>query len=64
MMSTYISGRNKSQKLVRREDDCRLLTAVPLKMYSKFGQPQWTLVSQILKNGQWPTVTSTGYYNV
>ena len=27
---------------------CRLLIAVPLKMYSKFGHPRWILVSQIL----------------
>ena len=27
----------------------RLLTAVPLKMYGKFGRPKWILVSQLLK---------------
>ena len=35
-----------------------LLIAVPLKTYGKFGQPKWTLVSQMLKlvrNGQWST---------
>jgi len=33
---------------------CRLLIAIPLKMYSKIGQPKWILVGQMLKmaNGQ------------
>ena len=32
----------------------RLLTAVPLKMFGKFGQPKCILVSQMLKVGKWP----------
>ena len=32
---------------------CRLLIAVTLKMYSKFGQP-----NRLLKNGQWPAAIS------
>ena len=55
----YSSGRNKGQKLVGRffEDRtfCRLLIAIPLKMYSKFGQPKWILVGQMLKLvRKWP----------
>ena len=50
---TFISARNKDQELVGRffEDGIfyRLLIAVPLKMYRKFGQPKWILVSQMLK---------------
>jgi len=41
------SGRNKGQILVGTF--CRLLIAIPLKMYSKIGQPEWILVSQMLK---------------
>ena len=53
------SVRNKSRKLVGYfwEDRtfCRLSLPVPLKMYSKFGQPKWILVSQMLKLvGKWP----------
>ena len=53
------SVRNKGQKLVGRffenQTFCRLLIAVPLKMYSKFGRPKWILVSQMLKLvGKWP----------
>jgi len=34
---------------------CRLLIAIPLKMYSKIGQLKWILVGQILKLiGKWP----------
>ena len=34
---------------------CRLSIAFPLKMYSKFGQPKWILVGQMLKLvGKWP----------
>ena len=42
---------------------CRLLIAVPLKMYSKFGQPKWILVGQMLKLvGKWSTfISSTGF---
>ena len=40
------SGRNKDQKLVGRflenQTFCRLLIAVPLKMYSKFGRGFWS----------------------
>ena len=33
----------------------RLLIAVPLKMYGKFGQPKWIVVGQILKLvRKWP----------
>ena len=57
------SGRNKRQKLVGRffEDWIfrRLLIAFPLKMYSKFGQPKWILVGQMLELvGKWPAVIS------
>jgi len=39
---------------------CRLLIAIPLKMYSKIGQPRWILVCQMLKLvGKWPTVISS-----
>ena len=32
-----------------------LLTAVPFKMYWKFGRPKWILVGQMLKLvGKWP----------
>ena len=33
---------------------CRLLFAVPLKVYSKFGQPKWILIEicQKMANGQ------------
>ena len=53
------SVKDKSQKLVGRfwEDRTfyRLLTAVPLKLYSKFGRPKWILVGQMLKLvGKWP----------
>ena len=49
---------HKDPKLVGRffEDRIfyRLLTAVPLKMYGKFGRPKWILVSQMLKLvGKW-----------
>jgi len=60
-IASYIgtSGRNKGQKLVSHFFDdrtfCRLLIAIPLKMYSKIGQPKWILVSQMLKLvGKWP----------
>ena len=67
-MSTYacISVRNKTQKLVgcflENQTFFRILINVPLKMYSKFGQPKWILVGQMLKwpeNGQWPAAIST-----
>ena len=39
---------------------CRLLIAIPLNMYSKFDQPKWILVGQMLtKNGQWPAAISS-----
>ena len=48
----------KDQKLVGRflenQTFCRFLIAVLLKVYSKFGQPKWILVSQMLKLvGKW-----------
>ena len=53
------SARNKDQKLVSHffEDRIfyRLLIAVPLRMYRKVDQPNWILVSQMLKLvGKWP----------
>ena len=46
--SYMFSVRNKGQKLVscflENQTFCRFLIAVPLKMYSKFGQPKWILV--------------------
>ena len=53
------SGRNKDQKLVghflKIGHFCKLSIAIPLKMYSKFGQPKWILVGQMLKLvGKWP----------
>ena len=43
-------GRNKGQKLVglffENQVFCRLLIAVPLKMYSKFGRPKSILVAK------------------
>jgi len=58
-MEYYCSGRNKGQKLVGRFFEyrtfCRLLIAIPLKMYSKIDQTKWILVSQMLKLvGKWP----------
>jgi len=52
------SGRNKGQKFVSCffEDRtfCWLCIAIPLKMYSKIGQPKWILVNQMLKLvGKW-----------
>ena len=49
-----LSARNKDQKLVGRFLKTgyfirRLLIVVPLRMYRKFGQPKWILVSQMLK---------------
>ena len=62
------SARNTDQKLV----GCflkigyniffRLLIAVPLKMYRKYGWSKWILVSQMLamvRSGQWPTEISS-----
>ena len=48
------SGRNKDQKLVgsfRRSDLAvgHAIIALPLKMYSKFGQPEEILVGHMLK---------------
>ena len=47
------SGRNKDQKLVscffEEKIFYRLLIAIPMKMYSKFGQSKWLLVSHMLK---------------
>ena len=56
------SGRNKDQKLVGRFSEnqtfCRLLIAVLLKMYSKFGRSKWILVGQMMKSvGKWPMVS-------
>ena len=54
-----LSGRNKDQKLVghflENPTFCRLLIAVPLKMYSKHGRPKWILVGQMVKLvRKWP----------
>jgi len=50
------SSRNKGQKLVgcffEDRTFCRLLIAIPLKIYSKISQPKWILVSQMLKYGR------------
>ena len=44
----------------RNRTICQLLIAVPLKMYSKFGQPKWILVSQMLKLAEkWPIAISS-----
>ena len=56
---TNISDKNKGQNLVghflKIGHFCRLLIVIPLKMYSKFGQPKWILVGQLLKLvGKWP----------
>jgi len=53
------SGGNKNQKLVSCffEDRtfCKVLITIPLKMYSKIGQPKWILVGQMLKLvRKWP----------
>ena len=52
------SGRNRGQKLVShflKIVRCRSLIATPLKMYSKFSQPKWILVGQMVKLvGKWP----------
>ena len=49
--STYIGDRNKGQKLVghflKIGHFYKLSIVIPLKMYSKFGQPKWILVSEI-----------------
>ena len=55
----YYSARNKDQKLVGHffEDRIfyRLLIAVLLIVYRKFGRPKWILVGQMLKLvGKWP----------
>ena len=58
-MASLYSGRNKGQKLVGRffknQTFCRLLRAVPLKMYSKFvrpfGQP-YVEIGRKMANGQ------------
>ena len=47
------SARNKDQKLVGRflkirRIFYRLLTAVPLNLYGKFGQPKWILFGQMM----------------
>ena len=59
LLCMYVhSGRNKDQKLVGRFLEklfYRLLIAVPLKMYSKYGRPNWSLIDQMAKlvaNGQ------------
>ena len=57
-MYSYNSARNKDQKLVDHfyEDRIfyRLLIAVPLKMYRKFGGPKQILIGQMLKLvGNW-----------
>ena len=52
------SGENKGQKFVSRfyRIFCRLLIAVPLKMYSKFDNKKWILIGQMLKLvRKWPT---------
>ena len=53
------SGRNKDLKLVghiiENRTFCRLLIAVPLKIYSRFGRPKLILVGQMFKLvGKWP----------
>ena len=58
----YCSARNKDQILICRLFEnkifFRLLTAVPLKMYKKFGQSNGILVGQMLKLiRQWPFAT-------
>ena len=60
LLCMYVhSGRNKDQKLVSRFLEkltfYRLLIAVPLKMYSKYGRPNRSLIDQMVKldtNGQ------------
>jgi len=64
------SGSNKGQKLVgcfcEDRTFCRLLIIIPLKMYSKIGQPKWIWLVKCwnwLENSQWPTViSSTGMH--
>jgi len=63
-LTTSLSGRNKGQKFVGHffEDRtfCRLLIAIPLKMYSKIG---WILVGQMLKLFiKWP-MTNCYFYH-
>ena len=53
------SARNNDQKLVGRFLKIGYFigyyTAVPLKMYGKFGRSKWILVSRMLKLvGKWP----------
>ena len=50
-MHHHGSGRSKGQKSVccfLKIGHFRLSIAVPLRMYSKFGQTKWILVGQIL----------------
>jgi len=61
ILVSNFSGRSKGQKLVgcffEDRTFCRLLIAIPLKIYSKIGQLKWFLVSQMLKLARkWPTV--------
>ena len=59
------SARNKDQKLVSRfyEDRIfyRLVIAVPLRMYRKFGQPKadFGQLNAKIGHGEWPTVISS-----
>ena len=50
-MMTIFSDRNKGYKLVKNRAFCRLLITVPLKMYSKFGQPVGRMLKLVRK---WP----------
>ena len=42
----YTSGRNKRLAVFEDGTFCRLVS-FPMKMYSKFGQPKWILVSHL-----------------
>ena len=53
------SARNKDQKSIGRFLKIgyfyRVLTAVPLNLYGKFGQLKWILLGQMMKSvGKWP----------
>ena len=63
-LCNHFSTRNKDQKFVGRlfEDRIfyRLLIAVPMKKYSKFGRPKCIMIGQMLKLvRKWPTVISS-----
>ena len=66
IMVTYSSsGRNKDQKLVgcfKRSELCRLFITLPLKIYSKFGQPEYIFGQPYVeigkKNAKWTATIS------